>query len=947
MSNDIHKADQIAFHFYTKLFYTVNHARATEESNSTSRVDKWFNLETPDSDLFTREAREPYRNISLAGAPGPPPLEIQVLLSVPELTNNQVLVYMSPDSSRVRIEPTPRFILLETWSLAMQPGSNQHGDASTDVALPIIYKHGIVLFRSVFSLLRVLPAWKFYKRLKRKTGGVNRNGHLGITLRVRSSGDSETDRNILGFGARPSPTYRSPLGTSTHTFPTVAHLLGSFTLSTTYLTTPNFQLDELESLLSSRFISLDLEGFIPTLDKNRQRDSMSGSSSLPNSSGIRSVLSRSPPKAIGRATSTGVGGVDSITVAEKFILPSRVPSVGASTLGTTASTGTSALIPPPRPFPAMSPLSPASTSTIPSSNLGSVAAQPIPGSGLAINRLRKESLNSSSSSSVSTRDLPPPGPNLGMSSLSSSPVTGPLPIRRPNINPVHPFKTNTLSSASGSSPSLSIRQGPGAVGGSPGLPSSLSGTGGVPPSHSRQPSNASPIGNPARLPPSPISGFSAHPSPPPGTTVFSPSSLGDRRPGTSGSGASSDRDRRVSIQSLGMGSTGGDSDDGRVHIGMAMPPRKRYSSSFGHRYVGSVGSGTGIVVGSTSATAGSNESRTAGMAGDTSMPGSGNVSGRATPASLGGGGSGLEGKKESVSSFLGTATDDDDISIFVQDIDSRKPLSGRAKEREKREELEEQERMWQYAHQGQVHEHERSSDEPTVKGKERERAPRYDIGAQDRRPLSEVFADDAAYTTSPPPLHATPNYPHPSSDMDMTPAAIAERAAQFSTSPTRSPMLTSQNEVEERLKKMNETFLKSLEGISGGSTRRKDRRKDADRDPSVPSSSSAAPMDRERERERGREDSSSSSSSGNYPSRASRGVGLGFPSSRTSAAEREVYSPYPFNTPGLGLGLGRGRYASTSSSTLATSEAGASQGSEEVIGRMELYEERRRSGYQG
>ncbi|PPQ96946.1 hypothetical protein CVT26_005965, partial [Gymnopilus dilepis] len=159
MSNDIQKADQIAFHFYTKLFYTVNHARATDEAAST-RVDKWFNLESPDSDLFSKDSREPYRSISLA-PPGPPPLEIQVLLCVPELGNNQMLVHTSPSSfeggggqgsSRLRIEPTPRYVLLETWTLE---------------------KHGIVLFRSVFSLLRVLPAWKAYKRLKRRIG---RNG---------------------------------------------------------------------------------------------------------------------------------------------------------------------------------------------------------------------------------------------------------------------------------------------------------------------------------------------------------------------------------------------------------------------------------------------------------------------------------------------------------------------------------------------------------------------------------------------------------------------------------------------------------------------------------------------------------------------------------------------------------------------------------------------------
>ena len=125
-------------------------------------------------------------------------MEIQVLLSVPELTNNQALVYMSPDSPRVRVEPTPRFILLETWTLGMNLHRRSGLDATADISPPVIYKHGIILFRSVFSLLRVLPSWKFYKRLKRKIGGVNRNGHLGIQLRVR--GGTGTDKSILGFG---------------------------------------------------------------------------------------------------------------------------------------------------------------------------------------------------------------------------------------------------------------------------------------------------------------------------------------------------------------------------------------------------------------------------------------------------------------------------------------------------------------------------------------------------------------------------------------------------------------------------------------------------------------------------------------------------------------------------------------------------------------------------
>lgn len=110
MSDIAQKADSIAFHFYTKLFYVVNHARATAEPTTPPKTDKWFNLETPDTDLFTREQKEPYKALLSSGSPitsrpprslpppiNAPPFELQVLLTIPELTHNQVLVVQDLD----------------------------------------------------------------------------------------------------------------------------------------------------------------------------------------------------------------------------------------------------------------------------------------------------------------------------------------------------------------------------------------------------------------------------------------------------------------------------------------------------------------------------------------------------------------------------------------------------------------------------------------------------------------------------------------------------------------------------------------------------------------------------------------------------------------------------------------------------------------------------------
>ncbi|KZT71074.1 hypothetical protein DAEQUDRAFT_135657 [Daedalea quercina L-15889] len=282
MSNETQKADQITYRFYTKLSLVVHHARATFEAPAEAKVDKWFNLETPDPEIFRDQTRF-YRSISTIHPV--PPFRLQVLLCIPELANNQVLVYHAPNSSRLRIDPTPTHVLLESWDLSFRPEQYRNDDRS-EITPPTIYKHGISLFRSIFTLLRILPAWKLARR--RRTGG-NRNGNFTIELRV--AGQGHGGGNVLGFDAPPAPG-ASPLANDTHTFAPITHPTGTLSLSVTYLTTPHFEPDALESLLSSRFLSDEGPDFTPTLVKNQQRDSLSTS---PGSLPMRTSLPRSPP----------------------------------------------------------------------------------------------------------------------------------------------------------------------------------------------------------------------------------------------------------------------------------------------------------------------------------------------------------------------------------------------------------------------------------------------------------------------------------------------------------------------------------------------------------------------------------------------------------------------------------------------------------------------------
>lgn len=251
-------------------------------------------------------------------------------------------------------------------------------------------------------------------------------------------------------------------------------------------------------------------------------------------------------------------------------------------------------------------------------------------------------------------------------------------------------------------------------------------------------------------------------------------------------------------------------------------------------------------------------------------------------------------------SYLNTNTDDDEISIFVQDIDARKPLSGREKE------LREQDDSW---------------------------SPRRMHG----RAFSESFATDnqyseGAYAMGPPvPLPLSTGQRGASNDTASPSTQQAENAFHASTSPTRGPMLTSQDEVDERLRKMNEAFLKSLEDI-GNSQRQRAERARPSREATMESTDGDG---------RSTHSGSTNSSATARPLRTPSGT-------ESPTSPRSVQSYQQYNTQGMGLGIGRARYPSTSSSGLAHSDASASQGSQEVLGRMDMYEERRlRGAYNG
>lgn len=78
---------------------------------------------------------------------------------------------------------------------------------------PTLYKSGIPLFRSLYSLLRILPVWRVFKRLKARVQASRtppnsrmgntaapKKGTLGIMVRVKDPEEREREDGVLGFG---------------------------------------------------------------------------------------------------------------------------------------------------------------------------------------------------------------------------------------------------------------------------------------------------------------------------------------------------------------------------------------------------------------------------------------------------------------------------------------------------------------------------------------------------------------------------------------------------------------------------------------------------------------------------------------------------------------------------------------------------------------------------
>ena len=201
---------------------------------------------------------------------------IETFIDTEELTNKQSLVIVDEQGKRKDVEealnesPTSSVggngqigpeIILERWQMQLGKPSSEI-DKDLSLLLPRIYKNSIVLFRSLITYAKLLPAWRFGRKLCKP-----RMSHNTPKLKYRVLDGSKIDMsNKIDTLSIPLNDASGPVA-ETFSFDAIESPAGPFTIRVTYRSNCDFRIDDSETLLSSQFIGMDEQFFEPSLGR--------------------------------------------------------------------------------------------------------------------------------------------------------------------------------------------------------------------------------------------------------------------------------------------------------------------------------------------------------------------------------------------------------------------------------------------------------------------------------------------------------------------------------------------------------------------------------------------------------------------------------------------------------------------------------------------------------
>ncbi len=203
---------------------------------------------------------------------------IETYIDTEELTNNQSLVIIDEQGKRCDVEEALNSspsssagggsqaadteIILERWQIQLgEPPVEFPRDLGQ--ILPRAYKNMIVLFRSLYTYAKLLPAWRLGKKLSKP-----RSTHSSPKLNYRIRAESSISRSSR-LDSLTLPLYETTGNVVEYfNFEPIDYPAGSLSIYVCYRSNCDFRIADSEALLSSQFMGIDQNFFEPSLGPN-------------------------------------------------------------------------------------------------------------------------------------------------------------------------------------------------------------------------------------------------------------------------------------------------------------------------------------------------------------------------------------------------------------------------------------------------------------------------------------------------------------------------------------------------------------------------------------------------------------------------------------------------------------------------------------------------------
>ncbi|KAK5000758.1 autophagy protein 13 [Elasticomyces elasticus] len=260
------KLKQIVKNFHTKAALIIVSSRVSPVdgpgSNEDDKQNPWFGVMLNDSGILADDIEIWKAASSTAGRPAP--LIVESYIDTGSLSHkerlvivddsgkrrpvNEMLESLEDGRSQSPIQRETSCIVLERWKIHLGDVSTDAAAEGADQLLPNVYKRGIVLMRSLYAYARMLPTWKFSRRVGRQPRPHNA---LKVKFRVLHESLGSPRQDTLHLPLYPD----SDTVTGEYHFAPLLCPAGPLQIHLTYRTNCDFRVDASESLFSSEFMS--------------------------------------------------------------------------------------------------------------------------------------------------------------------------------------------------------------------------------------------------------------------------------------------------------------------------------------------------------------------------------------------------------------------------------------------------------------------------------------------------------------------------------------------------------------------------------------------------------------------------------------------------------------------------------------------------------------------